>query len=44
MIPEASLRIVNFCLLASPIPSKPRADSAIFRAAFGREGRALVPT
>lgn len=44
IIPETSLRIVNFVLLASLIPSKPRVDSATFRVTFGRVGRALVPT
>uniref|UniRef100_A0A2P2NKX8 Uncharacterized protein n=1 Tax=Rhizophora mucronata TaxID=61149 RepID=A0A2P2NKX8_RHIMU len=44
MMPEAFFRIVSFVLLAKLIPTKPRTDSAMFLAAFGRLGRALFPT
>ena len=43
IMPLASLRIVRFVVLANPIPIKPRADSAMFLATFGRVGRALLP-
>jgi hypothetical protein len=41
--PYASLSIVSFVLSDKLIPTIPRADSAMFLAAFGRVGRALVP-
>jgi len=44
IMPETSLRIVSFVLLAVLIPHKPRADSAMFNATFGRVGNALLPT
>jgi len=34
---------VSFVLSDKLIPTIPRADSAMFLAAFGRVGRALVP-
>ena len=43
IMPEASFRMVSFVRLANRIPSRLRADSAKFKAAFGRVGRALVP-
>lgn len=43
IMPVASLRIVRFVLLAIAIPIKPRADSTMFLATFGRVGRALLP-
>lgn len=43
MMPEASFRMVSFVLLANWIPSRLRADSAIFKAAFGRLGIARFP-
>lgn len=43
MMPEASFKIVSFVVLANRIPTKPKADSAMFRTAFARLGRALSP-
>lgn len=44
MMPEASFRMVSLVRLAKLIPSRLRADSAMFKAAFGMDGRARVPT
>lgn len=43
IIPEASLRIVSLVFSAKLIPTQLKADSAMFLAALGSEGRALSP-
>lgn len=43
IIPETSLRIWSFVVLVNLIPTIPKASSAMFRATFGRVGRALLP-
>lgn len=43
IMPEASLRMVSLVLLAKLSPTQPIADSAKFKAAFGRVGSALLP-
>jgi len=43
-MPEAFLIIVSFVLLVVLIPKRPKNDSRMFNAEFGRVGRALLPT